>query len=262
MRGTSAGFARSSRVSLRSTRATFFSMDDATTPNAAGSYRVLARKYRPSTFADLIGQDAMVRTDLERVRDRPHPAGLGAHRRARRRQDHDGAHPGARAQLRIARRLDQRADHRHADARRALPGDHGEPASRRHRDGRGFPQRRRGRARHQRGDPLRAGVGALQGLYPRRSAHAVGRRFQCAAQDAGRAAGARQVRVRHHRNPQSADHRAVALPALRSAPGRCGASGQASARHRREGNDHRRAGSFGPDRARRGRLGARRAVAA
>jgi DNA polymerase-3 subunit gamma/tau len=27
-----------------------------------GSYRVLARKYRPATFADLIGQDAMVRT--------------------------------------------------------------------------------------------------------------------------------------------------------------------------------------------------------
>jgi DNA polymerase-3 subunit gamma/tau len=30
--------------------------------DSAGSYRVLARKYRPSTFADLIGQDAMVRT--------------------------------------------------------------------------------------------------------------------------------------------------------------------------------------------------------
>ncbi|WP_272840367.1 DNA polymerase III subunit gamma/tau, partial [Rhodoplanes sp. TEM] len=28
----------------------------------AGAYRVLARKYRPSTFEDLIGQDAMVRT--------------------------------------------------------------------------------------------------------------------------------------------------------------------------------------------------------
>src|SRR6202158_4548571 len=28
----------------------------------AGSYRVLARKYRPATFDDLIGQDAMVRT--------------------------------------------------------------------------------------------------------------------------------------------------------------------------------------------------------
>jgi DNA polymerase-3 subunit gamma/tau len=35
-------------------------MNDAATPSAP--YRVLARKYRPSTFADLIGQDAMVRT--------------------------------------------------------------------------------------------------------------------------------------------------------------------------------------------------------
>jgi DNA polymerase-3 subunit gamma/tau len=28
----------------------------------APGYRVLARKYRPSTFADLIGQETMVRT--------------------------------------------------------------------------------------------------------------------------------------------------------------------------------------------------------
>ena len=35
-------------------------MNDATTTSA--SYRVLARKYRPSTFAELIGQEAMVRT--------------------------------------------------------------------------------------------------------------------------------------------------------------------------------------------------------
>jgi DNA polymerase III subunit gamma/tau len=35
-------------------------MNDATTPSTP--YRVLARKYRPSTFADLIGQEAMVRT--------------------------------------------------------------------------------------------------------------------------------------------------------------------------------------------------------
>jgi DNA polymerase III subunit gamma/tau len=35
-------------------------MNDATTSSAA--YRVLARKYRPATFDDLIGQDAMVRT--------------------------------------------------------------------------------------------------------------------------------------------------------------------------------------------------------
>ena len=32
------------------------------TPEAAPAYRVLARKYRPETFADLVGQEAMVRT--------------------------------------------------------------------------------------------------------------------------------------------------------------------------------------------------------
>ncbi len=35
---------------------------DALQPAAAAPYRVLARKYRPSTFAELIGQDALVRT--------------------------------------------------------------------------------------------------------------------------------------------------------------------------------------------------------
>src|SRR3546814_1395161 len=31
-------------------------------PASSGPYRVLARKYRPQTFAELIGQDAMVKT--------------------------------------------------------------------------------------------------------------------------------------------------------------------------------------------------------
>ncbi|MGH6764616.1 MAG: DNA polymerase III subunit gamma/tau, partial [Bradyrhizobium sp.] len=31
-------------------------------PDTARPYRVLARKYRPASFADLIGQDAVVRT--------------------------------------------------------------------------------------------------------------------------------------------------------------------------------------------------------
>ena len=43
-----------------------------TTPVKAEAYRVLARKYRPSSFEDLIGQEAMVRTlsnafDLDRI---------------------------------------------------------------------------------------------------------------------------------------------------------------------------------------------------
>ena len=37
-------------------------MDQATEPAEVAGYRVLARKYRPQTFADLIGQEAMVRT--------------------------------------------------------------------------------------------------------------------------------------------------------------------------------------------------------
>src|SRR5256714_14222378 len=36
--------------------------DLAAPPQAGKHYRVLARKYRPSSFEDLIGQDAMVRT--------------------------------------------------------------------------------------------------------------------------------------------------------------------------------------------------------
>jgi DNA polymerase-3 subunit gamma/tau len=37
-------------------------LPEATAPAASGVYRVLARKYRPQTFAELIGQDAMVKT--------------------------------------------------------------------------------------------------------------------------------------------------------------------------------------------------------
>ena len=37
-------------------------MDDVMTTRDSGAYRVLARKYRPTTFADLKGQEALVRT--------------------------------------------------------------------------------------------------------------------------------------------------------------------------------------------------------
>jgi DNA polymerase-3 subunit gamma/tau len=37
-------------------------LDLATAAGAGKPYRVLARKYRPASFADLIGQDAVVRT--------------------------------------------------------------------------------------------------------------------------------------------------------------------------------------------------------
>ena len=47
----------------------------------------------------------------------------------------------------LAGRLGRRADHQDAEARRALPGDHGEPAHRRAGDGRRLAQQRRRRAR-------------------------------------------------------------------------------------------------------------------
>ncbi len=37
-------------------------LDEPPQPQSAEAYRVLARKYRPKTFSELIGQDAMVTT--------------------------------------------------------------------------------------------------------------------------------------------------------------------------------------------------------
>ena len=51
-------------------------------------------------------------------------------------------------------------------------------------------------------------------------------RLQRAAEDAGGAAAACEVHLRHHRDPQGAGHGAVALPALRPAPGRCRDAGR------------------------------------
>ena len=64
------------------------------------SYQVIARKWRPQQFDDVVGQQAVTRTLQERARERPAGAGVRVRRTARRRQDHDGADSGARAQLR------------------------------------------------------------------------------------------------------------------------------------------------------------------
>jgi hypothetical protein len=74
-----------------------FGEDEA--PAKPGAYEVLARKYRPTRFDDMIGQEAMVRTLTQRHRRRAAGPRLHADRRARRRQDHDGAHAGARHEL-------------------------------------------------------------------------------------------------------------------------------------------------------------------
>ena len=194
--------------------------DLGTPPVAGGGYRVLARKYRPANFDHLIGQEAMVRTVSNAFETGRIPQawiltgvrGVGKTTTAR---------ILARAlELRAARRFGDRADHQNAVARTPLPGDHGKPPSRRAGDGRRVPHRRRRRPPDHRRRELRAGECALQGLHHRRSAHAVDRGLQCVPEDAGRAAAARKVHLRDHRNPQGADHRALALPAFRPAPRR------------------------------------------
>ncbi len=173
----------------------------------------------PRDFADLIGQEPMVRTLHQRLRHRPHRAGLHADRRARRRQDHDRAHPRPRAQLQDADGIDQPT----VDLR--VLGEHCQAIM----EGRHVDVIEMDAASHTGIDDireiieqraLRAGVGALQGLHHRRSAHAVDAGLQRPAEDAGRAAAACEVHLRHHRNPQGADHGPVALPALRPAPRR------------------------------------------
>ena len=107
------------------------------------------------------------------------------------------------------------------------------------------------------------GVGALQGLHHRRSAHALGGGLQRLPEDAGGAAAARQVRLRHHRDPQGAGDDPVALPALRPAPRRRRRARRAISRGICAAERGRgRARGAGADRPRRRRLGARFAVAA
>ena len=64
------------------------------------SYVVLARKWRPQSFDDLVGQEHVSRTLANAIAHGPRGARLPLHGRPRRRQDDERAHPGQGAQLR------------------------------------------------------------------------------------------------------------------------------------------------------------------
>ena len=64
------------------------------------AYLVSARRWRPQTFDDLVGQEHVTRTLTNAIRAGRVAHALPVHRRARRRQDHRGAHPRQGAELR------------------------------------------------------------------------------------------------------------------------------------------------------------------
>ncbi len=167
----------------------------------------------------------------QRLRVGTHRARLHADRRARRRQDDDGAHSRPRSQLRSSGL--RQADDRHAGPRCPLQGHHGGPSSRRARNRRRLQYRRRQHPRDHRERAVHAAGGAHQGLHHRRSPHALEGRVQRAAEDARRAARARPLHFRDDGNPQSSGHRSVALPALRSAPRRAAGIGRTLSENRR-----------------------------
>ena len=182
-------------------------------PEAPESHAALARKYRPKVFAELIGQEAMVRT----LRNAFASARIA---QAYMLTGVRGVGKTTTARL-IARALNyegnggQRSNPRHDRGRRSLPRHPREPASRRGRDGRSLPHRHRRHSRPDRQRALQAEHRPLQGLHHRRGAHALEAGLQWPAQDARGAARAREVHLRHHRGAQGAGDGAVALPALR-----------------------------------------------
>ena len=194
---------------------------------------MLARKYRPATFADLIGQDAMVRTVSNAFESGRIPQawiltgvrGVGKTTTARilaRALNYelpDGSVTGPTIHMpALGLHCQAIMESRHVDVIEMDAASHN-----------GVDDVR------QINEAVRySPVSARYKVYILDEVHMLSTAgVQRAAQDAGGAAAACEVRVRHDRNPQSADHDAVALPALRPAPRRCLAAGAASRRHLR-----------------------------
>ena len=110
------------------------------------------------------------------------------------------------------------ADRRHAGARPPLRRHHRVPPSRRDRDGRRLEHRHRQHPRDHRERALQAAARAHK-VFVIDEVHMLSKgAFNALLEDAGGAARAREVHLRHHRDPQGAGHGALALPALRPAP--------------------------------------------
>ena len=174
------------------------------------SYQVLARKWRPQRFEDVLGQQAVTRTLKNALKSKriaqafvfSGPRGCGktttARILARALNCVNGPTPGAVRRLRRVR------------------GDCRGPRHRRARDRRRHAHRRRQRPRgHHRGPVDRAGAQSLQGVHHRRGPHAVDLVVQRAAQVDRGAAAARHLHDGDDRAAEDSRHRPVAIAGLR-----------------------------------------------
>ena len=176
------------------------------------SYLVLARKWRPQSFVDMVGQQHIARVLTNAIQSGPNCPLLPVHRGSRRGQDQRRAHPGQGPEL-------PRRTHAHALQRvRPLQGDQRGALPRRLRD------RRRLEPGHRRGPPdhreraLPARRGTFQSVHHRRGAPGYQGRLQRSSQDPGGAAAVRQVHPCHHRGPPPSGNHPVTLSAVRLPP--------------------------------------------
>ncbi len=195
------------------------------TPSGASGYRVLARKYRPASFDDLIGQDAMVRTISNAFESGRIPQawiltgvrGVGKTTTARilaRALNYelpDGSVKGPVIRMpALGVHCQAIMDSRHMDVIEMDAASHN-----------GVDDMR------QINEAVRyAPVSARYKVYILDEVHMV----------TSQGFNALLKHLCHHRDPQSSGDGAVALPALRSAPGRCRRAGEAPRRHCREGS--------------------------
>ncbi len=177
------------------------------------SYQVLARKYRPQKFSEVIGQEHVTRTLQNAIAQEriAHGYIFSGHRgigkttvarilamalNCRSTVKREQAGGGALRHLRFL----------HRDSRRKF--------CRRDRNRRGHQSRHRRNSRTARGGALPSGARPLQNLHSRRSAPDHRRGIQCAAENAGGASQPRHLHDGHDAAGRYSADDPVALPAL------------------------------------------------
>ena len=192
------------------------------------SYQVLARKWRPQRFRRRARPAGGHAHAVERAEERPHRARVRVRRPARLRQDDDGAHPGASAQLRERARPPEPCGVCDACIEIA--------------EGRDIDVLEIDAATHTGVDNVREviieglsiapGAQPLQGLPHRRGAHAVLVVVQRAAEVDRRAAAARRLHDGDDRAAEDSRHGPLALAGLRVPDHRRADRRRAAALHR------------------------------